>query len=95
MCRLERESGYYFDMTFFEEMVLDGNWEEAESYLSSFTKVEDNRLADHLQVTADISRLVYYNSGDGILALGSNGVHLRWKWPRDDDLNQSGQMKGN
>ncbi|KAK0571496.1 hypothetical protein LWI29_017117 [Acer saccharum] len=51
---LERESGYYFDMTFFEEMVLDGNWEEAERYLSSFTKVEDNRLADHLQVTADV-----------------------------------------
>ncbi|TXG62211.1 hypothetical protein EZV62_013574 [Acer yangbiense] len=38
-----------------------------------------------------ISRLIYYNSGDGILALGSNGVHLRRKWPTDDDLNQSGQ----
>ncbi|KAI9192387.1 hypothetical protein LWI28_022138 [Acer negundo] len=29
--------------------------------------------------------------GNAILALGSNGVHLRWKWPKDDDLDQSGQ----
>ncbi|TXG62210.1 hypothetical protein EZV62_013573 [Acer yangbiense] len=42
---LERETGYYFDMNFFEEMVLAGNWEEAEKYLSSFTKVEDNRYS--------------------------------------------------
>ncbi|KAK4854315.1 hypothetical protein QYF36_022118 [Acer negundo] len=37
------------------------------------------------------SRLVYYTAGNAILALGSNGVHLRWKWPKDDDLDQSGQ----
>ncbi|KAK2659784.1 hypothetical protein Ddye_006317 [Dipteronia dyeriana] len=36
-----------------------------------------------------ISRLIYYNSGDGNLALGSNGVHLCWNWPTEDDLNQS------
>ncbi|KAK0571084.1 hypothetical protein LWI29_010705 [Acer saccharum] len=42
---LELETGYYFDMNFFEEMVLAGNWEEAEKYLSSFTKVEDNRYS--------------------------------------------------
>ncbi|KAJ4707838.1 Protein TOPLESS [Melia azedarach] len=39
---LERESGFYFDMKFFEDMVLDGNWEEIEEYLSTFTKVHDN-----------------------------------------------------
>ncbi|KAL5853179.1 hypothetical protein ACOSQ3_008297 [Xanthoceras sorbifolium] len=42
---LERETGLYFDMKFFEEMVLDGNWEEVERYLSSFTKVDDNRYS--------------------------------------------------
>jgi len=40
--RLERESGLYFDMEHFEDMVLSGKWDEVEKYLSGFTKVEDN-----------------------------------------------------
>lgn len=40
--RLGRESGLYFDMKHFEDMVLKGKWDEAEKYLSEFTKVEDN-----------------------------------------------------
>lgn len=48
LCRLECESGFYFDMDFFEEMVLDGNWDEVESYLSSFTKPDDNRYSNKI-----------------------------------------------
>jgi hypothetical protein len=40
--RLERESGLYFDMEHFEDMILNGKWDEVEKYLSGFTKVEDN-----------------------------------------------------
>ncbi|XP_047966388.1 topless-related protein 4-like [Salvia hispanica] len=42
---LEQESGYFFNMKYFEELVLDGNWDEAEKYLSSFTVVEDNKYS--------------------------------------------------
>ena len=45
MPRLERESGYYFSMKFFEEMIRSGNWDEAERYLSCFTKLDDNRYS--------------------------------------------------
>ncbi|XWS26191.1 hypothetical protein CRYUN_Cryun26dG0009900 [Craigia yunnanensis] len=40
---LERESGCYFDMEFFEDMVLNGKWDKVEKYLSSFTNVNDNK----------------------------------------------------
>ncbi|KAH6804772.1 hypothetical protein C2S51_033019 [Perilla frutescens var. frutescens] len=42
---LEQETGYFFDLKYFEELVLNGNWEEAEKYLSSFTVVEDNKYS--------------------------------------------------
>ncbi|KAJ6673965.1 PROTEIN putative-RELATED [Salix viminalis] len=42
---LERESCYYFSMKFFEEMIRSGNWDEAERYLSCFTKLDDNRYS--------------------------------------------------
>ncbi|TKY74752.1 Topless-related protein 1 [Spatholobus suberectus] len=41
--KLERESGFYFDMKYFEDMLLTGKWDDAESYLSGFTRVDDNR----------------------------------------------------
>ena len=43
ICRLERESGCYFDMEFFEDMVLNGKWDKVEKYLSGFTNVNDNK----------------------------------------------------
>ncbi|XP_042004368.1 topless-related protein 1-like [Salvia splendens] len=42
---LEQESGYFFNTKYFEELVLDGNWEEAEKYLSSFTVIKDNKYS--------------------------------------------------
>ena len=40
--RLERESGFYFNMRFFEDLVLNGGFDEAEEYLYGFTDVNDN-----------------------------------------------------
>ncbi|KAK4491060.1 hypothetical protein RD792_001782 [Penstemon davidsonii] len=42
---LEQETGYFFDLKYFEDLVLDGNWEDTEKYLSSFTTVEDNKFS--------------------------------------------------
>ncbi|XP_074312651.1 topless-related protein 4-like isoform X2 [Silene latifolia] len=41
--QLEKESGLYFNMRYFEDLVTNGGWEEVEAYLSGFTNLEDNR----------------------------------------------------
>ncbi|XP_077237998.1 protein TPR3-like isoform X2 [Tasmannia lanceolata] len=43
--RLEQESGFFFNMKYFEDEVRNGNWDEVERYLSGFTKVDDNRYS--------------------------------------------------
>lgn len=43
--RLEQESGFFFNMKYFEDEVHNGNWDEVEKYLSGFTKVDDNRYS--------------------------------------------------
>ncbi|KAL3528878.1 hypothetical protein ACH5RR_008200 [Cinchona calisaya] len=43
--KLEKESGFFFNMRYFEECVTNGEWEEVENYLSGFTMVEDNRYS--------------------------------------------------
>ncbi|KAL3499951.1 hypothetical protein ACH5RR_039044 [Cinchona calisaya] len=40
--KLEKESGLFFDIKYFEECVMKGDWEEVEKYLSGFTKLEEN-----------------------------------------------------
>lgn len=40
-----------------------------------------------------ISRLVYTNSGNAILALASNGIHLLWRWQRVDH-SSSAKVRG-
>ncbi|XP_057545526.1 protein TPR3-like isoform X2 [Amaranthus tricolor] len=41
--RLEQESGLYFNMKYFEDLVSNGNLDEAENYLSGFINFDDNR----------------------------------------------------
>lgn len=43
--RLEQDSGFYFNMSFFEELILNGKWDEAEKYLSGFTKRGDDKYS--------------------------------------------------
>lgn len=43
--RLEQETGYFFDLKYFEKLVLDGDWDEAEKYLENFTILEDNKYS--------------------------------------------------
>ncbi|XP_058203321.1 protein TPR3-like isoform X3 [Rhododendron vialii] len=42
---LEHETGVFFDMEHFEELVLDGNWDEAENYLLGFTRLGDDEYS--------------------------------------------------
>lgn len=43
--KLEQESGNYFNLKYFEELLLAGCWQEVEKYLSGFTKLDDNRYS--------------------------------------------------
>ena len=45
LCRLEQESGFYFNVKYFEEKVHAGEWDEIEKYMSGYTKVDDNRYS--------------------------------------------------
>ncbi|VVB15226.1 unnamed protein product [Arabis nemorensis] len=42
MHRLEKESGFFFNTEYFGEKILAGEWDEVETYLSGFTKLDDN-----------------------------------------------------
>ncbi|KAK4600687.1 hypothetical protein RGQ29_010368 [Quercus rubra] len=43
---LERESGFYIDLKYLEDMVLRGKWDETERYLSGFTHFSRNTISD-------------------------------------------------
>ncbi|KAK3411058.1 hypothetical protein EUGRSUZ_J03067 [Eucalyptus grandis] len=43
--RLEKESGCFFSMKYFEDIVTNGELDEVEKYLSGFTKFDDNRYS--------------------------------------------------
>lgn len=61
-CRLEQESGFYFNMRHFGEMVMNGEWDEVEKYLSGFTKVNDNRYS--LKIFFEIRKQKYLEALD-------------------------------
>ncbi|GKV31989.1 hypothetical protein SLEP1_g40635 [Rubroshorea leprosula] len=60
--RLEKESGFFFNMKFFEEKVQAGEWEEVEKYLSGFTKVDDNRYS--MKIFFEIRKQKYLEALD-------------------------------
>lgn len=39
---LERESGFYFNISYFEEVVHNGSFGEAEEYVDGFTTIHEN-----------------------------------------------------
>ncbi|KAL3497852.1 hypothetical protein ACH5RR_040584 [Cinchona calisaya] len=43
--KLEKESGFFFNMEYFEECVKRGDWYEVENYISGFTKLDDNNYS--------------------------------------------------
>ncbi|CAL0308549.1 unnamed protein product [Lupinus luteus] len=60
--KLEKESGFFFNMKYFEEKVLAGEWDEIEKYLSGFTKVDDNRYS--MKIFFEIRKQKYLEALD-------------------------------
>ncbi|XP_026660230.1 protein TPR3-like isoform X2 [Phoenix dactylifera] len=60
--KLEQESGFYFNMKYFEDEVQRGNWDEVERYLSGFTKVDDNRYS--MKIFFEIRKQKYLEALD-------------------------------
>ncbi|KAA8536791.1 hypothetical protein F0562_029269 [Nyssa sinensis] len=60
--KLEQESGFFFNMKYFEEKVLAGEWEEVEKYLSGITKVDDNRYS--MKIFFEIRKQKYLEALD-------------------------------
>ena len=40
--RLEQEAGLFFDMNYFERLMMAGDFDHADRYLSGFTKIHDD-----------------------------------------------------
>ncbi|XP_047250967.1 protein TOPLESS-RELATED PROTEIN 2 isoform X3 [Capsicum annuum] len=60
--KLEQESGFFFNMKYFEDQVQAGEWDEVERYLSGFTKVEDNRYS--MKIFFEIRKQKYLEALD-------------------------------
>eukprot|EP01018_Ginkgo_biloba_P025305 Gb_32130 [translate_table: standard] len=60
--KLEQESGFFFNMKYFEDQVLLGEWDEVERYLSGFTKVDDNRYS--MKIFFEIRKQKYLEALD-------------------------------
>lgn len=60
--KLEQESGFFFNMKYFEDQVRAGEWEEVERYLSGFTKVDDNRYS--MKIFFEIRKQKYLEALD-------------------------------
>ncbi|KAK8661786.1 hypothetical protein V6N13_091381 [Hibiscus sabdariffa] len=59
---LERESGYFFNMKYFEEKVIAGEWDEVEKYLSGFIKADDNGYS--MRIFLEIRKQKYLEALD-------------------------------
>ncbi|KAJ6762623.1 PROTEIN putative-RELATED [Salix purpurea] len=51
-------------------------------------------LPNSTDTSSKVVRLLYTNSGVGMLALGANGIQKLWKWPRNEQ-NPSGKATAN
>ncbi|XP_043724871.1 topless-related protein 4-like isoform X1 [Telopea speciosissima] len=60
--KLEQESGFFFNMKYFEDAVTNGEWDEVEKYLSGFTKVDDNRYS--MKIFFEIRKQKYLEALD-------------------------------
>ncbi|KAL8457086.1 hypothetical protein ACS0TY_034234 [Phlomoides rotata] len=60
--KLEKESGFFFNMRYFEDAVGNGEWDEVEKYLSGFTKVDDNRYS--MKIFFEIRKQKYLEALD-------------------------------
>lgn len=70
--RLEQESGFFFNMKYFEDQVQAGEWDEVERYLSGFTKVEDNRYS--MKIFFEIRKQKYLEALDRFVVFWNHHI---------------------
>nr|CAD1840130.1 unnamed protein product [Ananas comosus var. bracteatus] len=59
--RLERETQIFFDLPYFEGLVLAGAWNDAEWYLKGFAELDENR---HSQIFFELYKIMFYEALD-------------------------------
>lgn len=59
---LEQEASFYFDMNYFESLVLNGQWKNANEYLSGFCGVHDNKYS--VKIYFELRKQQYLESLD-------------------------------
>uniref|UniRef100_M4CP67 CTLH domain-containing protein n=1 Tax=Brassica campestris TaxID=3711 RepID=M4CP67_BRACM len=85
--RLESESGCYFNMRYFEELVTQGKWDEMEKYLFGFTMIEDNQQS--MKIFFEIRKHKYLEAldkRDHAKAVDILRKDLRFYAPFSEDL---------
>ncbi|KAK4760355.1 hypothetical protein SAY87_005248 [Trapa incisa] len=60
--KLEQESGFFFNIRYFEDLITNGEWDDVEKYLSGFTKVDDNRYS--MKIFFEIRKQKYLEALD-------------------------------
>ncbi|XP_076888055.1 protein TOPLESS-like [Bidens hawaiensis] len=60
--KLEQESGFFFNLKYFEDEVQNGNWDDVEKYLSGFTKV--NKHCYSMKIFFEIRKQKYLEALD-------------------------------
>ncbi|XP_020398071.1 protein TPR1 isoform X3 [Zea mays] len=62
MHKFEQESGFFFNMKYFEAKGHAGDWDEVEKYLSGFTKIDDNNYS--MKIFFEIRKQKYLEALD-------------------------------
>ncbi|XP_078434673.1 topless-related protein 2-like [Wolffia australiana] len=61
-CRLEQGTGFFFNMKYFEEKAMAGEWDEVDRYISGFTKMTDNTFS--MKIFFEIRKQKYFEALD-------------------------------
>ncbi|KAM7466237.1 hypothetical protein LguiB_013799 [Lonicera macranthoides] len=72
---LEEETGIFFDMMHFENLVLGGNWDEAERYLLGFIGIHDDKIS--IKIYFEIRKQKFLEALDHL-----NLQHINCIYPR-------------
>ncbi|KAL3825093.1 hypothetical protein ACJIZ3_021122 [Penstemon smallii] len=72
---LERESGFFFNMLYFEEIVLKGEWDNVEKYLLGFMKLDSNKYS--MKIFFEIRKQKYLEALDRNERANANDILMK------------------
>ncbi|CAI8590151.1 unnamed protein product [Vicia faba] len=62
MHKMESETGLFFNIKYFEDKILTGDWDETENYLNGFTNINENRYTT--KIFFEIRKQKYFEALD-------------------------------